>query len=93
MEAFVAPFLHAARCVTDCPLVGTGISPSARPPVVTFLPTGQIVLLDSRFGRRTVGLRLQYLCRVIRVGESARDLWTVDTVAYIYEVFDREGRE
>ena len=93
VAAFSAPLLDAARCITDRPLVSTGSAPGDKTPTLVFLPAGQVVPLDSRFGRRSVGLRIQHLYRVVPVGVRGRNRWTVESVAYIYEVFDRDERE
>lgn len=91
--AFYAPLHDAALCITDRPFVADGFAPSDRSHSVTFQPIGEPVLLDSRYGRRTIGLTVTHLYGIARTDDPDRGPWEVESLAYSYELQDREGNE
>lgn len=84
---------ESALCITDRPFVADGYVPSDRAHGVTFQPIGEPVLLDSRYGRRSIGLTVTHLYRIARTGDPGRGPWAVESLAYYYELQDREGNE
>ncbi len=93
VDAFLEPLRQAALCLTDQPLLASGCRPSAEPHGVTFAPRGSAIPLRGPSGARGVELFISHRYRIVETAEADRGHWKVSTVAYVYDVVDRDGRE
>lgn len=70
--------------------------PATKTHGVTSLPLGEPILLDSKYGRRSIGLTFSHLYALESgpgIERGRGRAWSIRPLAYLYDVQDRDGSE